>query len=92
MPPFVPRKRRSSPPEAPSAKRRETGSGKKTATPKASLFDAVDAPKATATADEAKAFLASMGSDDDDDDESSLSDEFEDVPMNNPDPFSPWFA
>lgn len=86
MPPFVPRKRRSLSPEAPPAKRRQTGSGnndKKPPKPKSSVFDAVDTLATKATAQEAKAFFATIADaeSDNDDVSSSSEDDFEDVPM-----------
>ncbi|GAB7348329.1 hypothetical protein MBLNU459_g6305t1 [Dothideomycetes sp. NU459] len=88
MPPFIPRTRLRSPSPAKSpAKRTKSASASASASatakaarqPKPTLFDALDAPKATSTPDEARAFLATL----DGDDESSLSDissdEFEDV-------------
>lgn len=85
MPPFIPRNRlrSSSPAEIPAktpAKRPKGATAKAAKHPKPTLFDAIDAPKATSTPEEARAFLAGIHGNDD---ESSLSDissdEFEDV-------------
>jgi len=84
MPPFLPRKRLRSSPEAGPSNPSPKEKGKSISTPprKPTLFDALDAGTGTkTTAERSKALLEKLAATDDDDSSlTSLEEEFEDVP------------
>ncbi|KAI0380128.1 Rad4-domain-containing protein [Hypomontagnella monticulosa] len=91
MPPYVPRKRLRSPPDATDQTTKKSSKGKGKAGPvastprrKATLFDDLDSGAQKGSAEKTKSVIRQMHEDDDDSDDSSLSSlsdaDFEDVP------------